>query len=207
MLCQGLDALPLGDRGAPGHAGDNQALAQARESVFRVQACRRRAETRDARRHVIFDPALIQRRHLFPDRPVEAGVPGMQADGHKALRLALLHGGEHLLKRHFGAVQDAAVRPAAGKQRGVYEAAGIDDLVGPLQQRCAAQGDEIRRAGSGADEMYHEDPPRKQKWRAPKGTPKSGRDFTSGSACFRFRQKQRPSPMYLTDPCPGRASQ
>ena len=37
----------------------------------------------------------------------------------------------------------------------IDKAPGIDDLIGLSQIFRAAQGDKIRRAGSRADEMYH----------------------------------------------------
>ena len=93
----------------------------------------------------------------------------MQADGRLPRRLRRFDRGDHLLERHFGAVEDAAVGLAACEQGGVYEAPRIDDLIGPLQKRGAAQSDEIRRAGPRADEMYHKNSPQENKKTRPKG--------------------------------------
>ena len=179
MLCKLFQRFPLRHRGSPHHAGKDEGLAQAGQGVFRVQRGGSGTEAGHARRHIICDPQCVKPRHLFPDRAVKARVAGMQADSHKSLCLRFFDGGDHLLKRHFRAVEYTAIFFAALEQAGIDKAPGVDDLVGLRQVFRAAQGDEIRCAGSRADEMNHNDLRIKTKRRAHKSTPKADAAYAS----------------------------
>ena len=102
--------LPFWDAGAAGHAGDDYRLGYLRQGVLRPEGRCRAAEGGDAGGKVVGDTQPVQSVHLFPDRSVQAGVSGVEADGGVAGALLGLHDGEDLLQGHGGAViDDAAV--------------------------------------------------------------------------------------------------
>ena len=79
----------------------------------------------------------------------------MEADGGFPRGLRFLDDGNDLLKGHFCAVVDFAVLSCIGQKLRVYQRPGVDDHVCFFQQTFSPHGDEIGRAASRADKMYH----------------------------------------------------
>ena len=137
---QGGDRFPFRHLRPPGHAGENYALADAGEGVLRPQRRRRPAEGGHAGGDVVGDAQLIQSVHLFPDGPVETGVPSMEADD----VLPRLHSLQYLLQGHLGAVINGAVRPAQLQQGGIHQTTGVDYHVRLSEQLRPPEGDQVR---------------------------------------------------------------
>ena len=152
---KGDQLFPLGHRGAALHPGDDDGLADGGQGVLGAQSRRRAAETGNARRVVVGNAHPIQCVHLLPDGPVKAGVAGVETDGGLACGFHPAHHGKHLLQRHLGAVINGAAGSREAQQGRVDKAARIDDAIGRLQQRRAALGDEIGRAGACPHKMDH----------------------------------------------------
>ena len=170
-----------------------------RQGIFRPQRRGGAAEARYARHDVVVNSQFVQPVHLFPDCPVNAGVPGVQPDGRLSRFFRTSHRFQNFFQGHFRAVEDSAVFPAAFQQGRIHEAPRVNHLVGCLQQFRPSQRNQIRRTGTCPDEMNHVFPPKKKS--APEaGYANSRRRMAPVRLCFRFRQKHRLSPMYLTDP-------
>ena len=152
---QGSDGLPLRHSGPSGHTGEDYALADAGQGILRLQRRRRPAEGGDAGGKVVGDTQPVQSVHLFPDRSVQAGVSGVEADGRLSFQLPLSHDVQHLFQGHLGAVIEGAVRLAQLQQGGIDQTAGVDHHVRLFQQLRAPQGDEIRGPRPRAHKMYH----------------------------------------------------
>ena len=79
----------------------------------------------------------------------------MEADGGFPRGLRFLDDGNDLLKGHFCAVVDFAVLSCIGQKLRVHQRPRVDDHVRLLEQALSPHGDEIDRAASGADKVYH----------------------------------------------------
>ena len=137
---QGGDGLPLWDCRPPGHAGEDYALAHPRQGVLRPQRRSRPAEGRHPGGDVVGDAQLIQSVHLFPDGPVETGVPSVEADG----VLPRLHSLQYLLQGHLGAVINGAVRTAQLQQGGIHQTAGVNHHIRLSEQFRPPESDQVR---------------------------------------------------------------
>ena len=69
-----------------------------------METRRRPAEGADARAYIVGDLLLIKTVHLFPDRSVDRRVSGVETHGHLSGFFRFLHGIDHLVERHIGAV-------------------------------------------------------------------------------------------------------
>ena len=100
--------------------------------VYSTPAAAAAPEGGHPRGHVPGDAPPVQLVHLFPHRPVQAGVPGVEADGVPAGSLGLLQHLQHLLQSHLGAVVHRHALPDEAQQGGVHQAARVYHAVGLL---------------------------------------------------------------------------
>ena len=152
QLCQ---LLGLRDRSAALHPGDDDGLAHVGQGVLGTECRRRAAEAGHARGVVIRDAVSIQRVHLLPDGPVEAGVAGVEADRGASGLFGGTDGVQHLFQRHLGAVIDGTAGLRQPQQGRVDETARVDDAVGIGQQGRAPPGDKVGRTRPGSYKMDH----------------------------------------------------
>ena len=66
------------------------------------------------------------------------------------------HGGNDFFQRHDGTVHDLAARFRVLQQFRIDQGTGINDEVCLFQQFLAAYGNQISRAGAGADKVNHQ---------------------------------------------------
>ena len=155
MLGQGGKGLPLRHRRPARQAGDDDALADVGQGIFPLHCRRRTGKAGHAGDDGIGDPQSLQPVHLLPDGPVEAGVPGVEADHRLPGPVGRLHTGQDLLQGHFRAVVHPAARLTQAEKGRVHQAAGVDDHVGGLKGLCAFQRHQLRVAGARAQEGHH----------------------------------------------------
>ena len=151
--CEGRRVFALGHGSAPGGAGEHDALAHVGTGEFAAES-RRRAEDAahagdDARSDAFFGKSA----DLLIDRAVHGRISGVQADDALSGEGGFAHGGDLLPKVHGGAVPAFAVGLAALEVPGIDQRPGVHHEVGLFQRTQAAQGDEVFRARSGADEF------------------------------------------------------
>ena len=84
---------------------------------------------------------------------IQGRISGVQADDALSGEGGFAHGGDLLPKVHGGAVPAFAVGLAALEVPGIDQRPGVHHEVGLFQRTQAAQGDEVFRARSGADEF------------------------------------------------------
>lgn len=158
MRGQAADGLTLGYRRAARRARDDDRLAHVRQCVFRPQRRRRAAERADAGADIKVDAALCERVELLAHRAVNARVARVQSHGGLSLALRPLDEGDDLFKRQLRAVVNLAARFRECKQLGIHQRTRVDHHICFAKEPCAPQRDEIRRAASGANKMYHIQP-------------------------------------------------
>ena len=113
----------------PFHAGDDDRLADARQSIFGLEGRGSGTEGADTGYDVIGNALLGEDVHLLADGAIDRWIARMQADGHPALALPFFHGRHDGFQRHAGAVEDAAAFFGTGQQLWVDQGAGVNNLV------------------------------------------------------------------------------
>ena len=134
---------------------DDDRLADVRERILRAKRGRRAAKCAHAGADIVGNSKLLQPVKLLTHGTIDAGVSGVEADGGFPRGLRFLDDGNDLLKGHFCAVVDFAVLSCIGQKLRVYQRPRVDDHVRLLEQALSPHGDEIGRAASRADKMYH----------------------------------------------------
>ena len=111
--------LPLRDRGAALHPGDDDGLADTGQCVLGIQCRRRAAKAGHAGGVVIGNACGVQCVHLLTNCAIQAGVARVEPYGCFVRCFVLFHHGKHLFQRHFRAVVNGAVRLCKPQQRRV----------------------------------------------------------------------------------------
>ena len=149
-----FEGLPLRHlRSAARCAGEHQRLRDPRKSELAPQRRGRGSEGRNARRHRVrnaepVEPAELLA-HRAPDREVARVQPGDI--------LSRFVGGadlpDDLIQAHRRGIDDPGSRRTVGKDAAMHQRSRVEADRTAAQQFAAAQGDQVRRARPGADEM------------------------------------------------------
>ena len=149
------DGFALGHgRFARGSCDDDR-LADVRERILRAKGGRRAAKCAHAGADIVGNSKLLQPVKLLTHGTIDAGVSGVEADGGFLFFLGLFYNRDDLLERHFCAVVDFAAVFCIGQKLRVHQRPRVDDHVRLLEQALSPHSDEIDRAASGADKVYH----------------------------------------------------
>ena len=148
---QGLPLRHLGS--AAGRTGEHQRLRDSRKGELAPQRRGRGGEGRNARRHGVGNAEPVEPAELFahraPDREVARVQPG---DIHSRFV-----GGadlpDDLVEAHRRGIDDLRPRLTVGKDGAMHQRSGVEAHRTAAQQFAAPEGDQVRRARSGADEM------------------------------------------------------
>ena len=152
---EGLDGFPCRHRCAAGHAGDDHALGDSRQRGLHVEGRSRAAEGAHARRVIVGNLLLIQNVHLLPDRAVNAGIAGVKPHSRKAGFFRVPHHIRHFLKRHFGAVTDAAIGFLVLQKSRIHQGTRVNNDVRLRYEPLPSHCDQVRRPGPRSHKMDH----------------------------------------------------
>ena len=107
-----------------------------------------------ARHHLVGDAQLVEPPHLLGDGPVQARVAAVDAGHVLARGVRVRHMSDDLVQVQGGGVDDPGAGRGTGDDRGRHQRAGVETDRACSDQVAPAQGQEIGRAGAGADEMH-----------------------------------------------------
>ena len=102
---------------------------------------------------LVGDAERIEAAHLFGDGAIDRGIAGMDAGDVLARVMGGGDLGDDLIEMHRRGVADQRAGGRGGDDFGGDERAGIEADRAALDEALAAQGDEVGRAGAGADEV------------------------------------------------------
>ena len=146
-------------RGAHRGPGQDHRLRDAGQRQLLAERRGGGGEGRHARGHVVVDAERAQAARLLGDRAVERGVARVHPRDVQALADAARSISAMIASRSSGAVSitrggTGASSPACGDDLGRHQRAGVEHDRAAPDQAQAAQRDQVRRAGAGADEVH-----------------------------------------------------
>ena len=141
-------------RRTAGRAGEDHRLGHAGHGEFHAQPGRGRKGRRHAGDDLVRDPGRLQAHDLLVHRAVDGRVAAVQPRDHATGPHGVHHERDDFLQGEGCGPDDArAAGPRGRDQAFVNQTVGVDDEVRAQEDRPPAQGDEVRRARTGADEV------------------------------------------------------
>ncbi len=133
--------------------GEHDRLADSRHGQLTPQGRGRGGERGHARGDVVGDPRPVQAPCLLGDRAEDGRVAGAEPDHVQSRGVGFGHGPDDLVQGEAGGVDQGGASGAVRQDLGGDEAARVQADRALLQQALGADGDQVRCARSGADEV------------------------------------------------------
>ena len=138
---------------AHGSPRQNHGLGDARKGKLLLERRRCRRVGRHAGGHVVSDAEAVEAAHLLGNRTVERGIAGMEPRDLVAVCRRLLHLGYDGVEIERRGVDDARTRRCFLQDHGRHQRARVEHHLATAQQSEPPHRDQVRRAGTCADEV------------------------------------------------------